>query len=170
VLTRIGHPQYTIFSMILLGLIAACALPRRLVEPTSLLSGTLPAMSLAILAFMTLLRSAAMPPEGFSVSASQLALDHVPRRGSYYGPETAGMLASPIFRRDATFYPQVYAFNVRPIMESGAFPPPRPFEPDSPPDVMVVDAPGYRKALLERFAAMGAHYEQVGRNVWARTR
>ncbi|MHB2015993.1 MAG: ArnT family glycosyltransferase [Candidatus Xenobia bacterium] len=168
--SRLGHPQYTLFQMSMLGILAAAALPAEQGSERRLLHGAPLGMSVLLVAFMSLLGVAAHPYGGFDLSGPQTALAHVRPGETYYGPEGPGMMRHPVFRRDAGFYPCLWARTPHDLLTSGLVALPRPLEPDlvaHPPDAIVLSDPSERERILRELARHGMHYQDVGHDVWA---
>jgi hypothetical protein len=166
--TRLGQPQYVTFPTALAGVVAAVAIAPSLSASRRLLRGSLPAMTLLLVAGLALLRYAAEPPVGFNLDGARTSLAHVPPGGTFLATGIGCELNHPIFRRDAGFYPQIYADKFIQLANHG-YTLTHPLHDDlvaHPPDAMCL---GWdRDTVMAEMAAAGIHYRDVGHGVLAR--
>lgn len=164
---RVGYGYYCMYLFWLLALLGAVAVGRlRQSDPD--LGRRAVVVCLLLLSATHLLAWAAEPPTGLTdlLGASRSSLARVGPDQFYYGEETGGKFAHPVFRRDSSYFPycQSVTSNVLGERRAGPYPPMEPPLPDRPPTVMVI--PDSRaEELLAPLRGAGLEYERQA-NMW----
>ena len=164
---RVGYGYYCMFLFWLLALVGSVAVARLRAAKSELGQRAI-VVCLLLLAAGQLLAWASDPPGGLTdrLDPSCNSLARLGSNQLYYGEDTAGKLANPVFRRDASYFPYCQGATSKVLGErrSGPYPPLSPPFEQGPPEVMVVPA-SRSQALLEAAAKGGYHYDRRG-NAW----